>query len=329
MKKTLIAIFSFLAISVTSHAELLPFIAMQYPAAGVAVSIGPGAGWGTSLDATVLTIWDGITPSANMQTFLGNSTWAEMQVDLATATAISIGSSTAPDVTNGTTTLQPLFATAGTQTVVDFIDGDDHSEFSINQRFTLQVRHATIFDCSENANLECNGGQDFTGSATQLIDLEWRFDGTRWVCQNLITPMNTPTDIAISLLNGVPIVTDEVDGHADANLTAAQVSGTIVYNTGQAAADVALTLPTAASGYSALFTVATAQANKWGVRAGTNDKIYLLAADGTIAAGADNGYARMTAAQVGQSFACWTLKTDAYDWQCKAVSIGTSTFAAN
>lgn len=41
-----------------------------------------------------------------------------------------------------------------------------------------------------------------------------------------------------------------------------------------------------------------------GVRAGASDKIYIIAADGTISVGSDNGYARMTAAQVGQSFAC-------------------------
>jgi hypothetical protein len=144
-----------------------------------------------------------------------------------------------------------------------------------------------------------------------------------WVTPATLTGTETLTNKSITSL--------EVDGSADASLTAAQVSSTIVTNYGQAASDVALTLPTAAAGYNALFVVGTAQSNKWGVRAGTNDKIYLIAADGTISAGSDNGYARMTAAQVGQSFACWTFKTgsSAYDWQCKAISIGTSTFAAN
>jgi hypothetical protein len=123
--------------------------------------------------------------------------------------------------------------------------------------------------------------------------------------------------------------TAEVDGHASGNLTAANVTNTIIYNTGQAAEDIASTLPTAAFGYSFLYTVSTAQSNKAGVRANTGDKVYLLAADGTVSAGSDNGYARMTAAQVGQCFACWTFKTDAYDWMCKAIAIGTSTFAAN
>jgi hypothetical protein len=128
--------------------------------------------------------------------------------------------------------------------------------------------------------------------------------------------------VAMSLPN-------EIDGHADMNATAAQLTSTIFYNTGQGAADVAIILPTAAAGYNAVFNVGTAQSNKWGVKAKATDKIYLIAADGTIATGSDAGYARMTAAQVGQSFVCWTIKTDAYDWSCKAVAIGTSTFAAN
>lgn len=137
--------------------------------------------------------------------------------------------------------------------------------------------------------------------------------------------------IQTQLNNKAPLVASSVDGSTSTTLTAAQVSGTIVSNYGQSAADVALVLPTAAAGYNALFVVGTAQAYKWGVRAGTSDKIYLLAADGTISAGSDNGYARFTNAQIGQSFACWTFKTGAstWDWQCKAGSIGTSTFAAN
>jgi hypothetical protein len=140
-----------------------------------------------------------------------------------------------------------------------------------------------------------------------------------------------PSISSTNTLSNKSIIAVEVDGSAAGTLTAAQVSGTIVTNRGQGAADVALTLPTAAAGYNALFTVGTAQSNKWGVRAATNDKIYLLAADGTISAGSDNGYARMTAAQVGQAFACWTFQTgsSAWDWQCKASAIGTSTFAAN
>jgi len=117
----------------------------------------------------------------------------------------------------------------------------------------------------------------------------------------------------------------EVNGSTAGSLSAVQVTNTTVYNTGQTD-DTYLTLPTAAAGLQALFTVGTTVAKYWGVRAGTNDKIYLIASSGAVTAGSDNGYVRMTSAQIGQAFACWTFKTDAYDWMCKAISIGTSTF---
>jgi hypothetical protein len=131
---------------------------------------------------------------------------------------------------------------------------------------------------------------------------------------------------------GAAITPAEVDGHVTStDLTAAQVSNTVIHNYDQAASDVFLIAPAAAAGYSALFTVVTAQANHWGFEAAENDKIYLIAADGTVAAGDDGAAVVMTAAQLGQSFACWTFKsgTSSYDWMCKAISIGTSTFAAH
>jgi len=152
------------------------------------------------------------------------------------------------------------------------------------------------------------------------------YDATSWDGNANVPTKNAIRD-KIEALIASP--TSEVDGHSPGNLTVAQVSNTIIYNTGQDTMDVALVLPTGQAGLSAMFTVGTAQSFKWGVRAGTTDKIYLLNADGSISPGIDNGYARMTNAQVGQSFGCWTFKTDAYDWMCKSISIGTSTFAGN
>lgn len=129
------------------------------------------------------------------------------------------------------------------------------------------------------------------------------------------------------------VVTPTIDGSAHVHLTAAQMAGNgvIVTNYGQTTADVVVGLPAAASGLSGLFTVATAQSNHWGVQADTNDKIYLIAAAGTVAAGSDGASAVMVAAQLGQSFACWTFQSGdgAWDWMCKAISIGTSTFEAH
>lgn len=131
-----------------------------------------------------------------------------------------------------------------------------------------------------------------------------------------------------------PIRPLEVDGSThpgpgSAALTAAYVSNTVITNYGQAASDVHVMFPAAAAGYSALFTVGTAQSNHWGVCADSGDKIYLIGSSGTVTAGTDAECVIMTAAQVGQSFACWTFKTDNYDWLCKAISVGTSTFAAH
>jgi hypothetical protein len=158
-----------------------------------------------------------------------------------------------------------------------------------------------------------------------------------WVGSNVFSVCQDGTKSAVATVDTVQTLTNksitalEVNGSAHLHLTAAQVSGTVVYNTGQTNADVFLVLPTAAAGYSVLFTVGTAQAEHWGVcaNADVTDKIYLIAADGTVAAGSDDACVVMTAAQIGQSFACWTFKTDAYDWMCKAISIGTSTFAAH
>jgi hypothetical protein len=127
------------------------------------------------------------------------------------------------------------------------------------------------------------------------------------------------------------VVTPEVNGSAHVDLTAAQMKGpgAVVYNTGQTNADVFLALPTAAAGLSALFTVGTTQAgNHWGVQADTNDKIYLIDSAGAVSAGTDNQAVWMVAATIGQSFACWTFKTDAYDWQCRAIALAGSTFVA-
>jgi hypothetical protein len=133
-------------------------------------------------------------------------------------------------------------------------------------------------------------------------------------------------------LTAPTITTGEVDGSVTStDLTAAQVSNKVIHNIGHTDnTDIFLILPTAAAGYSFLVNIGEADANHHCVEAGANDDLYLIAAAGTVAAGGNGTAACMTAAQVGQSYACWTFKhTDDYDWMCKAISIGTSTFAAH
>jgi hypothetical protein len=116
-----------------------------------------------------------------------------------------------------------------------------------------------------------------------------------------------------------------------ANLSVADMCDTVISNLGMTDADAALTLPTCGPGMRARFTVATARAKKWGVRAGSADKIYLIAIDNTVAAGADNGYARFTNAVLGQCMDVWSFESASgeYDWMVKAVCIATSALAAN
>jgi hypothetical protein len=132
------------------------------------------------------------------------------------------------------------------------------------------------------------------------------------------------------------VVTPSIIYHAagDTAPTAAQMTGPglNVSNYDQGAEDVFVPLPAAAANLSGKFDVVTAQANHWGVVAGAGDRAYLVNADGTISdPGSDATAIVMTAAQFGQSFACWTQKTGAssFDWFCKAIAIGTSTFAAH
>lgn len=134
---------------------------------------------------------------------------------------------------------------------------------------------------------------------------------------------NVPKDIDLTeLLSLLPPVT--VDGSVSGALSVADVTNTLITNYGQGAADVALTLPTAAAGMSFVAVVGTVQAgNTWKFTADTNDKIYL---DGT--GGTDNQSAIVTPA-VGDCITLFTFQTGegAYDWIAKTVS-GTWTAGA-
>jgi hypothetical protein len=286
---------------------------------------------------------------------------AGLGTNVATALAVNIGSAGAPVLFNGA---------GGTPTSLNLSNAVINSGTSLPGTCTVgnlfldtdADTNGTVYSCIATntwKDIDDDGGEG--GMATTDIDTSAEIlaivtdetgsaSGTPLLVFNQAPRIDnielgaaTDTTIArasagVVTIEGATILTNTVpsvvDGHAAANLTAASMSDPrcSVTNYGQSAEDVAVTLPTAAANLSCLFNVGTAQSgNKWGVRAGTNDKIYLIAAAGTIGVGNDNGYARMTAAQVGQSFACWSFTTGsgAYDWQCKAISIGSSTFAAN
>lgn len=110
---------------------------------------------------------------------------------------------TTPDVTNGTALVTRLWESNGNGTITDFDDGDDHSEFVAGDWFIFRITDATtVIDFSDNANIEGNANTNFTGSATQLVDLLFMWDGTRWQCLNLFTGMSDPTTLAIDSIGG-------------------------------------------------------------------------------------------------------------------------------
>jgi hypothetical protein len=148
-------------------------------------------------------------------------------------------------------------------------------------------------------------------------------------------PGTTPVNKKSTITNVLSVTPAVIDGSAHVHITAKQMSDPRchVSNYGMAdGADVSIGLPTVAANLYCFFEVDTARAYHWGVLADTNDNITIIAADGTVgSAGSDGAAAIMTAAQVGQSFICWSARTgaSAYDWRCKAVAIGTSTFTSH
>jgi len=112
----------------------------------------------------------------------------------------------------------------GALTITDFVDSDgDHSAFAQGDQIILVNSDADItIDCSENANLECFGGNDFTASATQITSHHFTFDGTRWVGPTV--PMSSPTTLALKTVQaGLNVITDN-DGRV---LTIAELNSVI------------------------------------------------------------------------------------------------------
>ena len=108
----------------------------------------------------------------------------------------------------------------------------------------------------------------------------------------------------------------EIIKTATGDLTAVEISGTLINNYGQAA-DVVLTLPVAVSGLSFMVVCGTTVAKYYHIKASINDKIYL---DGT--AGADNGYVGIASAAVGATITFMAFQTgaEAYDWIATTIS---------
>ena len=111
--------------------------------------------------------------------------------------------------------------------------------------------------------------------------------------------------ISVSLMSATPSTLPRVDGSAALSLSAAQVSGTIIRNSGQIVADVNHTLPVAAAGYNFIATVGTtlAATNYWRFTANTTptpDDFMCL--DGTCG----KTYVSVDSPTMGDTLTCWT-----------------------
>lgn len=168
------------------------------------------------------------------------------------------------------------------------------------------------------------------------------FDGTNWVrfakgAANTILGISASSTMTWASSISVPAAEIIISAGTHTHLTAAQVSNSIISNIGQGAVDLVHELPAAAAGLSFVLSVGTTDAasNHFGVQAAANDCFYLIGSDGSITKYADARAVVFTvASDVGQSAACWTFCTglsgsacNAWDWQCKAIAIGGTTFA--
>ncbi len=104
----------------------------------------------------------------------------------------------------------------------------------------------------------------------------------------------------------------EVVVNATANLTAAQVSGTIITNIGQTTNTTA-TLPTAAKGMAFVFVASNTVANFFHFDPQAGDSIYLSGTSAT-----DGKYVGTANTVSGTSIQCFTFRTgaSAFDWYC-------------
>ncbi|KKN24369.1 hypothetical protein LCGC14_0895420, partial [marine sediment metagenome] len=114
-----------------------------------------------------------------------------------------------PDVSGAETKINNCFFTNANGLITNFDDGTtdcggdttpNHSCFVNGQSgFWLRVDDASSqFDCSGNANMECNANVDYTGSPTQITYWHWWYEDSRWNSTNHQVGMSDPTTLAVS-----------------------------------------------------------------------------------------------------------------------------------
>ena len=132
-----------------------------------------------------------------------------------------------------------MLTNTGALTVTDFHDTDgDHTDFSDGDEILIGLADADItIDFSANANIEGNGGQDYTDSASQITYLHFVYQDSRWNCTNLNTAMKSPTEIAVeSIGTGIykKIEVNAADGTYDGNVITRTITAGTTNAYGQA-----------------------------------------------------------------------------------------------
>jgi hypothetical protein len=89
---------------------------------------------------------------------------------------------TSPDVSNGGSDLHRCWITDGVVTIIDFDDGDDHSEFTSGDWFSLEIGHAITI--SNNANIFIAQGNEYTATVGEV--LTFQYNGTMWLCRTAV-----------------------------------------------------------------------------------------------------------------------------------------------
>lgn len=111
------------------------------------------------------------------------------------------------------------------------------------------------------------------------------------------------------------VLRTQVNAPATRILTAQEVSGTIITNYGQEAADVVITLPPATEGYSFTAIAATAQPKNAWIFQAANGGSYIYVNGSTL-----KSSVRLSPATIGASMQCTAFTGTFYGWSCSKLS---------
>ena len=177
----------------------------------------------------------------------------------------------APTTRDGDTT--PLvvhggfYMLTGSITVTDFHDAaNGHAAFDalvtggVTPQILIGIADSNVtIDFSANANIEGNSGQDFTGDASQVVYLEFKYHDSRWNQVGIQVPMKTPTTLAIKAIEVGTLKASELNDTSDPHLlTVDEIKGSIITNSESVGADE-WDFPARTEGWNFIYVIEAAQ----------------------------------------------------------------------